>query len=235
MKKESGGMAALWGEPCLDDGAVGADLCRMGAVPLWEADLVLVRHDPAGAPCWPSCKTSCWENKLAVQYATERHELGGVFFSSSSSPFSFSVAFVDKADLLQWMNVLVAVKLTLSRLWRLSYCYASGCLVGLACRVIPLLAVRLWRVRPCCSYQNLMWLDVMALFRCCCWLWPPVPGKPLAFVLALSAQMVLSFYLSYMVVLFLLLGFGAYLLWIVPKTGGNKRCCWVALTWSALV
>ena len=38
----------------------------------------------------------------------------GVFLFFLSSPFSFSVAFVDKADLLQWMNVLVAVKLTLS-------------------------------------------------------------------------------------------------------------------------
>ena len=116
----------------------------------------------------------------------------GVFLFFLSSPFSFSVAFVDKADLLQWMNVLVAVKLTLSAftavlllrkwlprldwpaVWSLSLLYAFG---GFALLF----------------YQNLMWLDVMALFpllllafgRLC-------RGKPLAFVLALSAQMVLS-------------------------------------------
>lgn len=147
----------------------------------------------------------------------------GVFLFFLSSPFSFSVAFVDKADLLQWMNVLVAVKLTLSAftavlllrkwlprldwpaVWSLSLLYAFG---GFALLF----------------YQNLMWLDVMALFpllllafgRLC-------RGKPLAFVLALSAQMVLSFYLSYMVVLFLLLGFGAYLLWIVPQNRRGKQ------------
>ena len=157
----------------------------------------------------------------------------GVFLFFLSSPFSLSAAFVDKADLMLLMNVLVALKLALAAftsallfrswlprlgraaVWTLSVLYALGGF-GLL------------------FYQNLMWLDVMALFpllllafgRLC-------RGKPLAFILALSALLALNFYLSYMAVAFLLLGFAAYLLLAAPKARRGRQA--LLLGYSCLV
>ena len=151
-EKESSGMAALWGEPCLDDGAVGADLCRMGAVPLWEADRVLVRHDPAGgAPVGPAARRPVGKSKLAVQYAERwRHELLGSFFVFPLQPL-----FLFRG--LYGQGRLAAVDECASGCeadpFRLYGCYASGCLgwTGLPCGPSPCCTPL--EGSPCCSIK----------------------------------------------------------------------------------
>ncbi len=136
----------------------------------------------------------------------------GVFLFFLSSPFSFSVAFVEKADLMLLMNLLVVLKMavcafTAALLFR-RWLPQLG-----AAPVTALAVLYAFGGFAMLFYQNLVWLDVMYLFPLLLLAFGRLRrGKPLCFILALSAMLVLNFYLSYMVVAFLLLGFAVYLL-----------------------
>lgn len=141
----------------------------------------------------------------------------GVFLFFLSSPFSWTVVLVEKADLMLWMNVLVALKIALCA-WT-SFVGFRRWLPRLGPALQALLGVLYaFGGFALLFYQNLMWLDVMALFpllllafgRLC-------RGQPGAFLLALSGMLVLNFYLSYMVVAFLVLGFALYVYGMVPR------------------
>ncbi|MGI6278937.1 MAG: YfhO family protein [Acutalibacteraceae bacterium] len=138
----------------------------------------------------------------------------GVFFFFLSSPFSFAAAFVPKADIPFLMNILVVVKLCLAAFTAALFFekYASKIGVGLQ--------AFLGTAYGLCGYgmlfyQNIMWLDIMYLF--------PVlmigavklikEGKPATFVLTLSLCVVMNYYISFMVFIFVIVFFGLYALW----------------------
>lgn len=129
----------------------------------------------------------------------------GVFFFFLSNPFSLLILITDiPADLL--VGLLVILKLSLS---------AATAAIWLRYRVPalrPSMQVLLGMMYGCCGYgmfyyQNLMWLDVMAML--------PLlmlslrllikRERSLPYFLALSAVMCLCFYLCYMVVLFVVI------------------------------
>ncbi len=134
----------------------------------------------------------------------------GVFFFFLSSPFSFLVAFVDKAEILLFANVLVLLKL---------------CAISVTSSLYfkkkhpdnPVLNVFLsvlyaYSGYTMMYYQNVIWLDIVYLF--------PLlmlgleylkEGKKPLFITALSACVIVNYYLSYMLVVFLLLYVGVWL------------------------
>ena len=128
----------------------------------------------------------------------------GVFFFFLASPFTFLVAFVDKADMASFCNVLVMLKMSVCALTASLYFYRKN-------KNAPLLNVALsvlyaYSGYTMMYYQNVMWLDVAYLFPLLLWgLENLQKGKRALFVIALSASMVANYYLGYMIVVFLIL------------------------------
>ncbi len=136
-------------------------------------------------------------------------DLYGVFFFFAASPFNLLTLFVDKADIPQFMNILVMLKL--------SFAGAMGCLFfskrypSLNTVIKTALGVSY----AFCGYgmlfyQNIIWLDMMILFpllllSCYALL---EKGKTLPLTLCITACVVINYYISFMVILFLILFFG---------------------------
>lgn len=148
----------------------------------------------------------------------------GVFLFFISSPFSFLVAFVGKAQFYYFVNILLMLKMLA--------CSASAGFFFL--RKFPRLdilqTVSLSVMYAFCGYtmfyfQNIVWLDVMCLFPLLLLSLDRLlrERKAVAFVLALTAVLAVNFYLSYMVVVFLILGLGLYLLLCVPEEDRADR------------
>ncbi|MBR6107660.1 MAG: YfhO family protein [Oscillospiraceae bacterium] len=129
----------------------------------------------------------------------------GVFFFFLSNPFSL-LALVTDIPANQLVGLLVILKLALS---------AGTAALWLRFRVPMLrggMQVLLGVMYGCCGYglfyyQNLMWLDVMAMLPLLmiAMRYLLKREKALPYFLALSATMLLCFYLCYMVVLFVLI------------------------------
>ena len=160
----------------------------------------------------------------------------GVFFFFLSSPFSILVAFVDKAKIILFANVLVLLKL---------------CTISLTASLYfrkkhpdnPLLNVFLsvlyaYSGYTMMYYQNIIWLDIVYLF--------PLlmlgleylkEGKKPLFIAALSACVIVNYYLSYMLVVFLLLYAGVWLVLSKDRKFAVNflLCCAISAFVSAVV
>lgn len=137
----------------------------------------------------------------------------GVFFFFLSSPFSFLVSFVDKADVPFLMNILVVLKLSLAA-FTAAYSFSK-----IFSKLGSGLSAVLGGSYALCGYgmlfyQNIMWLDVMYLF-------PLVAvgiyklireEKPLVLFLSLAGCIAANYYISYMVFLFVIIFFGVFAL-----------------------
>lgn len=155
----------------------------------------------------------------------------GVFLFFISSPFSFLAAFVEKADFYYFVNVLLLLKLMA--------CSAAADFFFL--RKFPRLdilqTVSLSVMYAFCGYamfyfQNIVWLDVMCLFPLLLLSLDRLLSKrkAAAFILTFVAVLAVNFYLSYMVVVFLVLGLGLYLLLCVPAEARADRAFWFCLS-----
>ena len=154
----------------------------------------------------------------------------GVFFFFLSSPFSFIAAAVPKADFYLLMNVLVMLKLMLSA------CTAAILFV----HVFPYLNVSqisCFAAMYACSgfslmyYQNIMWLDTVCLFpllvlgikKLC------AEEKPALFLLMLCAMIVVNYYLSAMVLFWLVLLFAVLASVVTDSHERNRKLVLVGL------
>ena len=148
----------------------------------------------------------------------------GVFLFFLSSPFSFLVAFVDKGDMWIFMNVLVALKLLVcaftAQLFFMKKFKSLGTVASAALGVMYAF----------CGYsmlffQNVVWLDMMYLFPLLLLALDRLilTHKIGGYIAALTAMIVINFYLSYMVVVFLLIAMGLYLLFFAPKQRRKKN------------
>ncbi len=137
----------------------------------------------------------------------------GVFFFFLSSPFSFLVAFVEKADIPFLMNVLVVLKLCACA--AAAGIYFENTFKNQSAAFKTILAVSY----ALCGYglmfyQNIIWLDLMYLF--------PLlmlgidrlveMDKPALFLISLTICTAVNFYLSYCVYLFVIIFLGFYTL-----------------------
>ena len=146
----------------------------------------------------------------------------GVFFFFVSSPFTLLVWFVPAEEMFLFANVLVLLKMSFTayttafflrrqfhnfntlQTTALSVMYAFGGYTML-------------------YYQNVVWLDIMAMFPILCMGLKKLINeqKCLCFTVSLCAIMVLNFYLTYMVVVFLILAFGIFIFY--KQTEQEKR------------
>ena len=135
----------------------------------------------------------------------------GVFFFYLSSPFTFLVAFVEKSDIPFLVNILVILKLAVCALTASLFFEKRFPSLGSGLQTVLGLCYAF------CGYgmmffQNIMWLDIMYLF-------PIVllgifrlteQNKPALLVISLCGCVILNYYISFMVFLFLILFFGFY-------------------------
>lgn len=147
----------------------------------------------------------------------------GVFFFFLASPFSFLVVFVDKADMLLFVNLLVLMKMAL-----------SGATAALFLRrtfpsLSTLAGVSLSAAYGLCGfslmfYQNVIWLDMVWSFPLLLWslLRLSEKKKPLFFIVMLSLSMVMNYYIGYMVVVFLLLAVPLWIFLCLPREDRGK-------------
>lgn len=142
----------------------------------------------------------------------------GVFLFFISSPFTFLVAFVEKWQMMRFANILVLLKMML----------CAGCASIFFDRVFPKLrpvfVIILSVSYAFCGYtmlfyQNMVWLDMMYLF--------PLfllslrrlakTGSLVPYAFSLAAMIAVNFYLGYMLVLFLILAAGIWILFFSPR------------------
>ena len=158
----------------------------------------------------------------------------GVFLFFLSSPFSFLAAFVPKGGMYDFVNLLLVLKMAA----------CSFCACCFFIRTFPRLnfteTLSLGVMYAFCGYamfyyQNIVWLDVMALF--------PIlllglqqlirEGKILLYTLSFAAVLTVNFYLCYMVSIFLVLAFGTYLFFCCGREKrGEKTLLFVLSTLS---
>lgn len=166
----------------------------------------------------------------------------GVFLFFISSPFSLLVVFVDKADMMVFMNIMTLMKMAVCAIT--ANAYFRICHKKLDVTYSALFSVMYaFSGYAMLFYQNTVWLDVMYFF----------PLLLIAFnslikhkrigglIFCLVGMLVLNYYLSYMVVLFTILFFGVYI-FLNRKKGSTKGIaprfiigCAVAALISAVV
>lgn len=146
----------------------------------------------------------------------------GVFLFFLSSPFSFLVAFVDIKDIYLFANILVMMKMaatafTANLFFRRQFSKLNFLQHNTLAMMYAFCGYAMM------YYQNMVWLDMMCVF--------PVLLMGLCnlvqrqrvglYILALTATVAVNYYLSYMVIVFLVLSMGAYMLLGAEK--GTRR------------
>ncbi len=133
----------------------------------------------------------------------------GVFFFFIASPFSLLTCFIDKSNMLLFMNILVLLKLAVCAFTATLYFLRTK--RGLAPQLAVLFGLfYAFSGYGLLFYQNIIWLDMMYLFPLLLLSFEHLIHRKKAtpYVIALSAMMVVNYYIGYMVVLFTLLYFG---------------------------
>lgn len=140
----------------------------------------------------------------------------GVFFFNLASPFSFLAALMPKSAMLQFMNVLVMLKMAFSAFT--FCCYERRHDIHPALSVL----VSLYYAFSGFSlmyYQNLIWLDCMALFPLLFLSYEKLlkTGRTAPYIVMMSLFLVTSYYMTYMAAIFTILFFGLEILMQSPK------------------
>ena len=157
-----------------------------------------------------------WQNAGGMNFL-------GVFLFFISSPFSFLVVFVDKADMMVFMNIMTLMKLAVCAVT--ANAYFRTCHKKLDVAYSALFSVMYaFSGYSMLFYQNTVWLDVMYFFPLLLIAFNSlIKHKHIAgLIFCLVGMLALNYYLSFMVVLFTILFFGVYIFFIRKKgsTGG---------------
>jgi len=155
----------------------------------------------------------------------------GVFLFFISSPFTFLVAFVNKADMYLFVNLFVTLKMMICALTASIFFNHQFKKLNLP-QNIAISVMYAFCGYAMLYYQNQVWLDVMYLF--------PIlliglaklidKDKVLLYILSFTAILTVNFYLSYMVSIFLVLSFGIYIFGFSPRQRRRKSIVLLGLS-----
>lgn len=141
-----------------------------------------------------------------------------IFLFLASSPFSLLAAFVKKADLVYFINIIIVLKIiacsiTSSVFFKhffksLNTCQITALSIGYAFCGYSMM-----------YYQLVTWLDVMYMFPLFLIAFHKLltQNKIVGYVVTLSLMIVFQFYLGYMLALFIIFGFALYILYADDK------------------
>jgi uncharacterized membrane protein YfhO len=147
----------------------------------------------------------------------------GVFLFFLASPFSFLVLLVPKTEMILWINLLVVLKMMTCAFCAQIFFSRIFRRMGLAFQMLLSVSYAFCGY-VMLYYQNLIWLDMMALFPLLmlsvCTLFRR--GNVLPYIAAFTAMLIVNLYLSYMLVCYLILFFFFLLFRYVPKAQRGK-------------
>ena len=157
----------------------------------------------------------------------------GVFFYYLASPFTFLVKFVEKENIMSFMNILVMLKMMTASLTAMIY--FRVCHKKLDGGIAAALSV----MYGLCGYgmiffQNIIWLDMMYLFPLLIIALNSLisKNKLMPYIAVLTAMVVVNYYISYMIVVFLLIFMGFYV--YMNSKGIAKETCLRFIIGSAI-
>lgn len=148
----------------------------------------------------------------------------GVFLFFVSSPLGLLSLFVSEDKMIYFVNILTVLKLSLCGASASNYFRQMFKALPNSFNIL-LSIMYSFSGYVMLYYQNNMWLDVMiifplltlSMFRLC------REGKWLGYTLMLSLTMLLNFYLSYMIIIFILISFGVMLVFCCSKENRGDR------------
>lgn len=150
--------------------------------------------------------------------------LWGVFFFFIASPFTLLTLFVDKGHIIYLVNIITILKLMTAGLT--AQIYFRRCQKKLSPWISSVLSV----IYAFCGYgmlyyQNNIWLDMMYLFPLLMVAFHLLFEKKriMPYVIVMTALMIVNYYISYMIVLFVLL-FMAVCCWRYRRDERYKDC-----------
>lgn len=158
----------------------------------------------------------------------------GIYFFFLSSPFSFLSVFCQPQDLPWMMNWLL--------LWKMMVCAGTSAFLfrklggkqtSFPCALLGVLYA--FSGYAMLYYQNIVWLDMMALFPLLLLALKAIGEKhtALPFTVVFSLMLIVNYYLCYMVVLFILFIYSLYLLLLKPAA--ERRKCAALLSCGAAI
>lgn len=135
--------------------------------------------------------------------------LWGVIFFFVASPFSLLTLFVQKTEVIHLVNILLILKMMTCSVT--SMVYFKSCQ-----KKLPVVWAMLFSLMYAFSgyvmlyFQNIIWLDMMYLFPLLLTAFNSLfkKGKIAPYVAVLTAMMIVNYYISYMIVVFILLLMG---------------------------
>lgn len=140
-----------------------------------------------------------------------------VFLFFLSNPFSFLAVLVPETELIGWINIIIALQMACCALT--AQCYFQTVWGKLTFHWQTLLSISYaMSGYAMLYYQNLVWLTTMALFPLLLLSLHSMQhrGRVLPYVVVLTLTLYTQLYLSYMVILFLIL-FLSVCLFVMPK------------------
>lgn len=148
----------------------------------------------------------------------------GVFFFFISSPFTFLVWFVPPEEMFLFANILVLLKMSVCSYTAALFLRRKFTNLD-TIQITALSIMYAFGGYTMLYYQNMVWLDIMAMFPILCIGLDKLINeqKCLCYTLSLSAIMVLNFYLTYMVAVFIILAFGVLLFCLQPERDKRKK------------
>ncbi|MDD5952671.1 MAG: YfhO family protein [Oscillospiraceae bacterium] len=147
----------------------------------------------------------------------------GVFLFFLSSPFSFLVALIDSKDIYLFSNLLVLMKMAACAFTASLFFHKQFPRLTIS-QYSALAVMYAFCGYAMFYYQNLVWLDMLCVFPLLllglCRLIQK--GKIGLYTVMLTATVAINYYLSYMVILFLILSMGVYVFWACEKDRRKK-------------
>ena len=148
----------------------------------------------------------------------------GVFLFFLSSPFSFLMLWIPKTEIYHAVNLMVVGKMMVCAFTASVFFHKRFRKLNEA-QTVCLSLLYAFCGYSLFYYQNIVWLDMMYLLPLLLLslLWISEKYRILPYVLALSAMMAVNFYLSYMVLLFVLIGSVLYIHFCVQPAERGKN------------
>ena len=155
----------------------------------------------------------------------------GVFFFFLSSPFSFLIAFVDINDIFYFANILVLLKMAMCSLTASIFFPKKFPNLEVS-QTVALSVMYSFSGYLLLYYQNVIWLDMMYLFPILLLGFIALMeyNRTALYTISLASAITVNYYLSYTVILFLILAFGIYIFFCAPRRGRGKTTLLLALS-----
>ena len=154
----------------------------------------------------------------------------GVFFFFLASPFTSLTLLVPKADLYAFMNLLVALKMAAAALTA-SIAFARLFPRLPAVPVACFSCMYAWSGFTMLFYQNVIWLDVVALFPLLLlgYFYVFQKARPALLTFSTAALLVINYYEGAIVLLWMLLAGGVFAFFAVPRARRGRGLLLTAL------